>query len=338
MHYGSKNAYIDYGPNLYFRYGKIWDNNALKLDDLGNAHFYKNLYLPQNQSLVLGSADNTNTQLRLGYIPGQSQINYSGYLYFNPSNSTTKSVYMVESGGTQFFIGEKPNANNTQNRLRIQYGSSGKPNYAYMDNYTGPLLFRIGSTATTMTLKENGSVGIGVDPTEKLDVNGTVKGTKLRSQNSTGYAEMNAVAGYFNFSTDRPYFYFNKPVRITGGNIGSNSGDLNLQTAGSTKVTVLSTNGNMGIGTTAPAYKLHVNGDAKVNNNLRVAGDQYLPNNKSLILGHETDKKQQLRLRFDGSSYINYGGSLYFYSNELNTYTAMIHENGDFYIGWGAIL
>ncbi|MCC8145259.1 MAG: hypothetical protein LIO93_02210 [Bacteroidales bacterium] len=218
------------------------------------------------------------------------------------------------------------------------------PTHGGVFDYFPKLAIRAGKASGdgftyVMTLKENGNVGVGIDPTEKLDVNGTVKGTKLRSQNSTGYAEMNAVAGYFNFSTDRPYFYFNKPVRVTGGNIGSNSGNLNLQTAGSTKMTILSANGNVGIGTSAPTYKLHMNGDAKVNNNLRVAGHQYIPNSRSLIFGHETDKKKQLSLRFvegtpTGDSYLQYGGNLYIYSGAVSNYVGRIGEDGNFYIGW----
>ncbi|MCC8145663.1 MAG: hypothetical protein LIO93_04320 [Bacteroidales bacterium] len=107
---------------------------------------------------------------------------------------------------------------------------------------------------------------------------------------------------------------------------------------GFTYVMTLKENGNIGINTTTPTYKLHVNGDAKVNNNLRVAGTQY---GKALVLGNETDSKNHFRMYFsEGSStkdsYMQYGGHLYFYSNELGTYTAMMHKNGDFHIGWSA--
>ena len=52
--------------------------------------------------------------------------------------------------------------------------------------------------------------------------------------------------GFSHFVTDRAAFYFNTSLHVAGGNIGSQSADLNLQTDGTDRIKVLSSNGNVG--------------------------------------------------------------------------------------------
>jgi len=57
--------------------------------------------------------------------------------------------------------------------------------------------------------------------------------------------------------SNRPKFIFNKPVWIQGGTLSSySSSNLLFQTNASTRMTILNSNGNIGIGTTAPDHKL----------------------------------------------------------------------------------
>lgn len=87
----------------------------------------------------------------------------------------------------------------------------------------------VGNYVSVMNLLSNGSVGIGTStPTYKVEwSNGT-------------------HTGFLDFWT-------------TGNAIGSSTGTLGLFTNGNERIKVL-TNGNVGIGTTAPAYKLDVCG------------------------------------------------------------------------------
>ena len=109
-------------------------------------------------------------------------------------------------------------------------------------------------------------VGIGIQPQERLHVNGAVRGDgqngSLRIKTTTGSTEIgSASANYSHFYTDRPAFFFNKPLCITGETIsayGANS-KLRLQTSNQDRVTIAS-NGNVGIGTSNPQEMLHVNG------------------------------------------------------------------------------
>jgi hypothetical protein len=72
-------------------------------------------------------------------------------------------------------------------------------------------------------------------------------------------------------------------------------------------------NGKIGINNYNPSRTLDVNGDVKIN------GNQYIPSDKALILGSETDANKQLKLHFiggssggTGDSYVDYGGNIFF--------------------------
>lgn len=81
-----------------------------------------------------------------------------------------------------------------------------------------------------------------------------------------GSASLSVPDGsYAGFFTDRPYFQFNKPVRVTGSISSIGATNLYLQTNGTTHATIQSSTGNMGIGTTTPTQKLEVNGNIKTN-------------------------------------------------------------------------
>jgi len=110
-----------------------------------------------------------------------------------------------------------------------------------------------------------GKVGVGTTtPAEKLHVNGSVRGNRngaLRISTGNGYVDIgpkNTV--WAHFTTDRGKFYFNKEIRVNTGFIGSYNQNLSLRTQGTTRMTILKSNGNVGIGTTTPNNKLDVNG------------------------------------------------------------------------------
>jgi len=69
-------------------------------------------------------------------------------------------------------------------------------------------------------------------------------------------------SGFAHFITDRPIYYFDKPITVNGA-IGSYNSDLQLQAARSTKMTI-TTGGKVGIGTTSPAGKLSVTSSGSI--------------------------------------------------------------------------
>ncbi len=122
-------------------------------------------------------------------------------------------------------------------------------------------------------------VGIRTDsPQEALHVNGFICGDgghrALRVRTECGTTTIGADSwAYSHFNTDRPRFYFYKPIMVQDGCISSSSQtNLKLQTFnynGSsldpiTRMTILYSNGNVGIGTMTPDNKLQVNGGLKI--------------------------------------------------------------------------
>lgn len=147
-----------------------------------------------------------------------------------------------------------------------------------------------------------GNVGVGTSsPQEKLEINGSIRGNQagaIRVQTATGYTDIGSKnSGWSHFTTDRPRFYFNQEIRVDGGLIGSYAQDLQLRTSGTTRISVLNSNGNVGIGTANPTKELEVNGA------VRIDGD-----GESLILGGGSNTSAYIRAQ-GNRSFFGYNGA-----------------------------
>ncbi|MDI6833570.1 MAG: hypothetical protein QMD02_06995 [Bacteroidales bacterium] len=129
---------------------------------------------------------------------------------------------------------------------------------------TNAIDFRIyTSNVERMTVEANGNVGIGTStPAEKLHINGSIRGNQsgaLRISTGNGYIDIGPKnTSWAHFYTDRSRYWFSTGLTIETGNIGSFDENLSLQTSGTTRITILNSNGNVGIGTTTPQTALHV--------------------------------------------------------------------------------
>ena len=111
------------------------------------------------------------------------------------------------------------------------------------------------ATVDVMTLKGNGNVGIGTtSPNAKIDLVGgdVTGGLKISADKVT--------SAFFAFGADA------NETRITSTSYGGYK-PLTIHTGGSEKMRITSA-GNVGIGTTSPAQKLHVAGNMRLQNQL----------------------------------------------------------------------
>jgi len=114
---------------------------------------------------------------------------------------------------------------------------------------------------------------------------GNTDGT-LRVQSGHGWADIGAKnTGWLHIYTDRPKIILNKPIYSHNGVFSAyNTSNLSLQTNGTTRMTILKSNGNVGIGTNDPSSKLTVEGDAKFNGDIDVKRQiRILPNDPGTI-------------------------------------------------------
>ena len=193
------------------------------------------------------------------------------------------------------------------------------------------LLFAVslGITAfsQTNTFPSSGNVGIGtVTPTYKLQVEGPANTWKARIGGDDGYIDFGpANSSWAHIYTDRPNFIFNKSIYSIGGAFSSySSGNLYLQTNGNTRLAILNSNGNIGIGTSSPREKLEVNGHLLI------------PSDKLLKFGTENSSTGSLTIHNASccyNTYADFTGNLYFRPESGQGNTISFQKDGTVLIG-----
>lgn len=129
------------------------------------------------------------------------------------------------------------------------------------------------STGLTNNFKDEGWHTFGYDglaDDNTTTINASVQGTASVKWNklSTDYGHIRlgpANNSWAHIYTDRPRFIFNRDVWSWPGGFSSYYyANLYLKTGGNTRLTILKSNGNVGIGTTNPGAKLDVAGQVKI--------------------------------------------------------------------------
>lgn len=198
--------------------------------------------------------DNTNSRLGIGTeIPG-SKLEVMGDTssalltlksYSGGSNDSFMRFY-DESNGPSYSVG----LDSSDAKFKIAYNSDGNSL----------------TTGTKLVMDTSGSVGIGTTfPSTKLDVSGDTSGTLLT---------LKSLSGGTNDAAMRFYDESNGPAYVMGLDSSDEKFKIafdydNNSVSSGTKLTI-DTSGNVGIGTTGPSQKLHVNGSALVTSNLYI--------------------------------------------------------------------
>ena len=125
--------------------------------------------------------------------------------------------------------------------------------------------------ATQITvLDANGYVGMDItNPQERLHINGSIRGNSsggaLRVNTEHGWLDMGPQDGQsVHLSTVMSRFLMNQPLWVDGAFSSYGTRNLEFQTNGNTRITILDDSGFVGIGMTNPSERLEVAGNAKV--------------------------------------------------------------------------
>lgn len=244
-------------------------------------------------------------------------------LHLERSGNAFLTIKSTSTNGSTALFG--PVSSNGKVETQLQYENE----FGIRDNSVGQWRLKILS---------NGFVGIGMtNPQEVLHINGNLRGNQsgaVRIKTATGYVDIGSKnANWAHFQTDRDKIFLQKSVALGEGILSShNTKNLYLKTGmtsasnGNTRLTILNSNGNVGIGTVSPEYKLDVNGTVRFSDNLTLSESKYI------YLGNNNN-----RIRAEGSGDIGIYPNANFYVgaviNGAETKNVTFLENGNVGIG-----
>jgi hypothetical protein len=232
----------------------------------GTATFLANAKIEASMDATTGANDLPS---RLGFFttPDGSttmvermRINNTGLIRIGGTTMNFSDVLNIQAGSIAFQNGYGLRFTNT---LGTPYASvySSNNNTVIKSLGTAVLIKDISGANDIITALDGGDVGIGTsNPNAKLHVNGTFISNALWTDNTS--------VGYWGtYSTAYGYLTWDAGFARIGSMPGNR---LDFSTNGSTLAMTIATNGNIGIGTTAPANKLSISSGA-FNNGATVA-------------------------------------------------------------------
>ncbi len=186
----------------------------------------------------------STTKVGIGVTSPQSKLHVQCSAYGPIPDEQQSVIYGYNTGSSFNPIGVYGKVNSSGGKAICGYAGSG----GYGGYFRGRGYF-----------SEN--VGIGTtSPQEKLHVNGSIRGNQngaLRINTGYGYVDIGPrTSSWAHFRTDRARYHFDKEIRVNSGYIGSYDENLKLRTSGTTRMTILNSNGNVGIGTNQPSQLL----------------------------------------------------------------------------------
>ena len=248
---------------------------------------------------------------------GLSSSAHGNINFATGSSSSSTSIVMTIGGGSQkgnVGIGTTSPAtklhisNATTPEFRIEDTTNNRYLSLYQNDsnsyiqtsLNSPLVFSTHGSNERMRITTSGDVGIGTtSPDVKLHVSGNAKATNIYVADSIIHT--GDTNNYFKFDTDTQIF----------------------ATSGAERMRINSS-GNVGIGTTGPVQKLHINGN-------------FLLENNNEIRQKDSGGTQRTIIELDSSNDLNIGGSysgaLKFIGGGSYTEQMRIHDDGNVGIG-----
>jgi hypothetical protein len=199
------------------------------------------------EQITIRTATDTNRQLLIGY-------NYSGNygaIQAVQQGTAYRNLILNQSGGNVGIGTTSPSYPlevASTNALSIAYQRTGvsAKKWGFQSDNDSTYWYNITDNVLALTVRNTGLIGIGTtSPGEKLHVVGNIK---LNNGNAIYLGDSaNNNGGRIYVDTGTNNFYINQ----------ANNAPLYFATNNGTKATILG-NGNFGIGTTNPSYKLHI--------------------------------------------------------------------------------
>ena len=155
-----------------------------------------------------------------------------------------------------------------------------------------------GSVTEKMRIESSGNVGIGItSPTEKLDVNGNIRaGSSLYVDGNTYYgASVRQMINLYNSTygigvqSATMYFRTNSDFQFYKG--GTHDNSYGSPGSGGTSLLTIKNTGNVGIGTTDPTSKLHIN---YTNNELKISDGNIIYGREENIWRRDTQSDAEI--------------------------------------------
>jgi hypothetical protein len=218
---------------------------------------------------------------------------------YNSSDGTTSAF-----GGTQYGV-RIDNGGTYSSGMSTIFGvdSTFYGSYQPLRLSASELHFAI-SNNTKMYVGSGGNVGIGTtSPSGKLQV--LDAGGQFTTYDANGYTRFTVYEGSAQIGL------FRSGSTAGGVYIGGNGNSFQIYTSdfGSTLFTILQSNGNVGIGTTSPGYKLDVNGEVAFSPNTAGKNTFIFTTNASndgrLLIKSDTTNKVDIQA--NGATYFNGG-------------------------------
>ena len=218
----------------------------------------------ETRKIVLYEAYNNDFQfygfgIEANTLVYTTAFNDDDHVFYSGVSATTRNELMRIEGGGNVGIGTStPNA-----KLDIQ-GTQGQL-FSVTDDLSGDI-FSVADISGVPIMNVNsdgtsyfdGNVGIGTtSPAHPLTV--VQKIASIGGTNNAKTISINVNDSWGYLTTTAANFYINKGIRVDTGEIGSYNEDLQLKTGGNTRVAILNSNGNVGIGTTSPSKLLTLN-------------------------------------------------------------------------------
>ena len=265
-------------------------------------------------NITAGSANITNANVN-GMTVG-SLLSLNSLFVGTTSLNNPTSLLVQNSSGTAELALAAANGHYSSNSIRgdtvIRSG-----------NTTANMMLQIGGANAMIYLASSGNVGIGTNaPTDRLHVSGDTRVSGLLQTGNLKVGSNGVIA------TEGAYLQWNKSSGSGETSLinqrGAGLGYINFgqaTTSGSfTEQMRIAYNGLVGIGTTAPAATLDVNGSGRFNGNLNVIGP-----------GQATTLSDNIFFSLAAYDSINSDGSKTVYSNSINL------KAGDLTWGGGAV-